>query len=149
MCIRDRGGGATILLHFDAVFISPNAKVKYPFSDLGLAPEVGSSLLLFQSIGYQKAAQLLFGAEWISGQEYFNFGMAKYLGDDYYEKAIDYAHQLNEQSLASIMETKTILKSFNADALSAARDLETKAMKRLYGSEDNIKAIEKFFSRKG
>ena len=47
------------------------------------------------------------------------------------------------------METKTILKSFNADALSAARDLETKAMKRLYGSEDNIKAIEKFFSRKG
>ena len=34
------GGGATILLHFDAVFISPNAKVKYPFSDLGLAPEV-------------------------------------------------------------------------------------------------------------
>lgn len=143
------GGGATILLHFDAVFISPNAKVKYPFSDLGLAPEVGSSLLLFQSLGYQKAAQVLFGAEWISGKEYFDFGMAKYLGEDYYDKAIDYAHQLNEQSLASIIETKAILKSFNADALSAARDLETKAMKRLYGSEDNIKAIEKFFSRKG
>ena len=74
--------------------------------------------------------------------------MAKYLGEDYYDKAIDYAHQLNEQSLASIMETKAILKSFNADALSAARDLETKAMKRLYGSEDNIKAIEKFFFKK-
>ena len=43
------GGGATILLHFDAVFISPGAKIKYPFSDLGLAPEVGSSFLLFQS----------------------------------------------------------------------------------------------------
>ena len=56
------GGGATILLHFDAVFISPNAKVKYLFSDLGLAAEVGSSRLLFQSLGYQKAAQVLFVA---------------------------------------------------------------------------------------
>ena len=40
------GGGATILLHFDSVFISPSAKIKYPFSDLGLVPEVGSSYLL-------------------------------------------------------------------------------------------------------
>ena len=48
------GGGATILLHFDAVFIAPNAKIRYPFSDLGLAPEVGSSFLLFHQILHDK-----------------------------------------------------------------------------------------------
>ena len=78
------GGGATILLHFDAVFIAPGARIKYPFSDLGLAPEVGSSLLLFQSLGYQKAAQLLFDADWISGEEYCELGLARYCGLDFF-----------------------------------------------------------------
>ena len=66
------GGGATILLHFDAVFIAPNAKIKYPFSDLGLAPEVGSSFLLFQSLGYQQAAQLLFESQPIDGNRFMS-----------------------------------------------------------------------------
>jgi enoyl-CoA hydratase/carnithine racemase len=143
------GGGATILLHFDAVFIAPAARIKYPFSDLGLAPEVGSSLLLFESLGYQKAAQLLFDADWISGDEYFQLGLARYSGTDFVDQAFAYAHKLNEQSLASLIETKAILKSFNADAIAEARKLETTAMKKLYGSEDNLKAVEKFFVRKG
>ena len=143
------GGGATILLHFDAVFIAPTARIKYPFSDLGLAPEVGSSLLLFESLGYQKAAQLLFDADWISGEDYFQLGLARYAGSDFAEQAFAYARKLNEQSLASIIETKAILKSFNADAIAEARKLETTAMKKLYGSEDNLKAVEKFFTRKG
>ena len=46
------------------------------------------------------------------------------------------------------METKAILKSFKEDDLIKARSLETKAMKRLFGSEDNLKAVEKFFARK-
>ena len=142
------GGGATILLHFDAVFICPEAKIKYPFSDLGLAPEVGSSYLLFQALGYQKAAQLLFESKPIDGKKYFELGLAKYVGEDFLIKANAYAHALKEQSLGSIMETKAILKSFIEDDLIKARSLETKAMKRLFGSEDNLKAVEKFFARK-
>ena len=112
---------------------------------LGLAPEVGSSLLLFQSLGYQKAAQLLFDADWISGEEYCELGLARYCGLDFSAQAAAYASKLSEQSLASIVETKAILKTFNADVMAAARKLETTAMKKLYGSEDNLKAVEKFF----
>jgi enoyl-CoA hydratase/carnithine racemase len=142
------GGGATILLHFDAVFISPKAKFKYPFSDLGLAPEVGSSFLLFQSLGYQKAAQLLFESNWISATEYFNLGLAKYVGDDFFEQAFSYAYILSDQSLSSIIETKAILKTFIIQDIQKARELENLAMKRLFGSADNLKAIDKFFSKK-
>jgi len=142
------GGGATILLHFDAVFISPGAKIKYPFSDLGLAPEVGSSFLLFQSLGYQKAAQLLFESHPIDGIKYFEIGLAKYVGEDFLYEANKYAHALKEQSLSSIMETKAILKSFMRLDLAQARSMETKAMKKLFGSEDNLRAVEKFFARK-
>ena len=142
------GGGATILLHFDAVFISLKAKLKYPFSDLGLAPEVGSSFLLFQSLGYQKAAQLLFESNWISGTEYFNLGLAKYVGDDFIEQAFSYAYILNDKSLSSIIETKAILKTFIIQDIQKARELENLAMKKLFGSADNLSAIDKFFSKK-
>ena len=141
------GGGATILLHFDAVFISPNTKIKYPFSELGLAPEVGSSYLLFQALGYQQAAQLLFQSKIIDGTKYYELGLAKYVGDDFLNHANSYALELKEQSLSSIIETKAILKSFMLEDLVKARSMETKAMKKLFGSEDNLKAVEKFFNK--
>lgn len=141
------GGGATILLHFDAVFISPNTKIKYPFSELGLAPEVGSSYLLFQALGYQQAAQLLFQSKIIDGTKYFELGLAKYVGDDFLNQAKSYALELKEQSLSSIIETKAILKSFMLEELVKARSMETKAMKKLFGSADNLKAVEKFFNK--
>ena len=141
------GGGATILLHFDAVFISPNTKIKYPFSELGLAPEVGSSYLLFQALGYQQAAQLLFQSKAIDGTKYFELGLAKYVGDDFLDQANSYARELKEQSLSSIIETKAILKSFMLEELTKARSMETKAMKKLFGSADNLKAVEKFFNK--
>ena len=31
--------------------------------------------------------------------------------------------------------------------LAKARSMETKAMKKLFGSEDNLKAVEKFFNK--
>ena len=141
------GGGATILLHFDAVFISPNTKIKYPFSELGLAPEVGSSYLLFQALGYQQAAQLLFQSKIIDGTKYYELGLAKYVGDDFLNQANSYALELKEQSLSSIIETKAVLKSFMLEELVKARSMETKAMKKLFGSEDNLKAVEKFFNK--
>ena len=51
--------------------------------------------------------------------------------------------------LPSIIETKAILKSFAKNDLIQARELETNAMKRLFGSDDNLKAVEKFFAKKG
>ena len=32
--------------------------------------------------------------------------------------------------------------------IAQARSMETKAMKKLFGSEDNLKAVEKFFNKK-
>ena len=141
------GGGATILLHFDAVFISPNTKIKYPFSELGLAPEVGSSYLLFQALGYQQAAQLLFQSKIIDGTKYYELGLAKYIGDDFLNQANSYALELKEQSLSSIIETKAILKSFMLEELAKARSMETQAMQKMFGSAANLKAVEKFFNK--
>lgn len=52
------GLGMTMLLHFDAVFATPASVFRAPFSDWGLSPEAGSSLLMPECIGYRRAFEL-------------------------------------------------------------------------------------------
>ena len=66
----------------------------------------------------------------------------------FYDEANKYAHDAQRTILSSIIETKAILKSFMQNDLAKSRTMETAAMKKLFGSEDNIKAVEKFFARK-
>lgn len=57
------GIGATVLLHCDCVVASDDARIRFPFVDLGLCPEFASTLVLQQRVGLAKASEwLLLGA---------------------------------------------------------------------------------------
>ena len=69
------GIGATILGYADLAFMSTTAKLKCPFTSLGVAPEAASSLLFPQLVGRQNAAWMLLSAEWISAAEAQEMGL--------------------------------------------------------------------------
>lgn len=69
------GVGATSLLHADWVLAAPGAKLRFPFVDLGIAPEAGSSLLLARAVGSLRARQLLLGGEAISSEQAHAWGL--------------------------------------------------------------------------
>lgn len=63
------GVGVTMLLHCDLVYASPNATFQTPFVNLGLVPEAGSSLLLPQLVGSQKANELFLLGDRVSAAD--------------------------------------------------------------------------------
>lgn len=60
------GIGATILGFADLAFIAADARLKCPFTSLGVAPEAASSYLFPALVGRQDAAWMLLSAEWVS-----------------------------------------------------------------------------------
>lgn len=70
------GIGMTMLLHCDLVLVADTARLRVPFAELGVPPEAGSSALLADLVGWQRAAELLLTARWISAVEAVEIGLA-------------------------------------------------------------------------
>lgn len=106
------GFGATLLLLIDAVVVEPDAKIRFPFVDLGLVPEAGSTQLLRERVGYLKAAQLLLGAGMVGAEEALAIGLAT-LGAEAgqgYSKALELAQLWASKPEASVRETKRLIR---------------------------------------
>ena len=69
------GIGCTIIGFADLAFMSTAARLKCPFTSLGVAPEAASSYLMPLLVGRQNAAWLLQSAEWVSAEEAKEMGL--------------------------------------------------------------------------
>ena len=70
------GLGFTILMHCDLVLAADDARIRVPFTELGVPPEAASSYLFPRTMGWQRAARLVFTSDWVSGPEAVELGVA-------------------------------------------------------------------------
>jgi enoyl-CoA hydratase/carnithine racemase len=107
------GIGTTLLLHCDLVIAATNAVFALPFTKLGLVPEAGSSLLLPQLMGYQRAARLLLLGDSFNAQEAERFGLISQLVEpDQLEPATQKViGKLRALPAAALRATKALLQS--------------------------------------
>lgn len=75
------GGGMNIALANcgDMVVCSRKARFRYPFAQLGVTPEFGSSMMLPLLVGMPKAKELVMTADWLSAEEAFKLGLVNRL----------------------------------------------------------------------
>jgi enoyl-CoA hydratase/carnithine racemase len=140
------GIGTTILGYADLAFMSSTARLKCPFTSLGVAPEAASSYLLPQLIGRQNAAWLLMSSEWVSAQEALAMGMVWKVcePDELLDEARRHAEILAARSIPSLIAVKqSIVEPIRAD-IAAATERENAHFAELLGGQANAAALADF-----
>jgi enoyl-CoA hydratase/carnithine racemase len=140
------GIGATILGFADLAFMSTTARLKCPFTSLGVAPEAASSYLLPLLMGRQNAAWMLLSAEWISATEAREMGLVWRLcePDDLLPTARQYAETLAARPISSLKAVKATMTAPLRAGIEAARERENACFAELMGGPANLEALTAF-----
>lgn len=140
------GLGTTILGFADLAFMSTTARLKCPFTSLGVAPEAASSYLLPQLIGRQNAAWLLMSSEWVDAVEAHRMGLVWRVCEpgDLLAETRKHAEVLAARPIPSLMAVKqTIAEPTRAD-VATARVREDGYFAALMGAQANADALAQF-----
>ena len=145
------GIGTTILGYADLVFMSSEARLKCPFTSLGVAPEAASSYLLPQLIGRQNAAWLLMSSEWVSAQEALQMGLVWKVcePDDLLADARRHAEILAARPISSLIAVKQTIAEPSRPGIRAATERENAHFAELMGAAANADALAAFTDKRG
>ncbi len=132
------GVGATMLLHCDLTYVGRSASLSFPFLNLAVVPEAGSTVLLPAVIGLPRATRLLYFGEKLSGEEAARLGVVTEAVDDdkVQERAVAQARLVAQRPRQALMATRALLRRPFAAAVDEAIRRELEAFERqLYSAE--------------
>ncbi|MCC7257390.1 MAG: enoyl-CoA hydratase/isomerase family protein [Gammaproteobacteria bacterium] len=120
------GIGATMLLHLDAVVASAGSRIVFPFVNLALVPEAGSSLLLVRLLGYTRAADLVLRGASVDGGEAHRLGIVSMLAepDAVGQVALEIAGEFASKPPQAMRRSKRLMKGDTAALMQRIREEE-------------------------
>jgi enoyl-CoA hydratase/carnithine racemase len=143
------GIGTTALLHCDLVYATDNARFQMPFTQLGLCPEAGSSLLLPALMGHQRAAQYLLLGDAFNATEALQFGLVNQVvsSDELLALAWHKAVKLAALPADAVQSSKALLKRNAMGLTEQTIDAELVQFQRLLNGAECQQKIAAFFQR--
>lgn len=140
------GVGATMLAFADLVLMSSEARLKCPFTDLGVVPEAGSSFTFPALLGRQRASWVLMSSEWIDAREALEIGLVWKVTEPraLMPEAFRYAAVLASKPISSLTRSKALMGSHVRAQVAAARAGENAAFAELLGGPANAEALAAF-----
>lgn len=144
------GGGATLMLNADVIYVGESLRMRFPFVQLGLVPEWGSSYTLQTMIGARRAAELMYTAEWINAERALEVGIATAVVSDegLLDQALVKAREIAQWPISSLVATKRLMRRPHQEQVHAAIDAEQADMMRMGGSPENIEAVMAFLEKR-
>ena len=141
------GIGTTLLLHCDMVIAANNSKFKLPFTQLGLCPEAGSSLLLTQKVGPNKAFELMVLGQTFNAEQALSYGITNQTcqPDELLALTSDVAQAIANLPVESVMTSRRLIRQGNKLALSQVLSDESQAFSHLVKSDECKNILAKFF----
>jgi enoyl-CoA hydratase/carnithine racemase len=144
------GIGATILGFADLALMSTAARLRFPFTRLGVAPEAASSVLFPTLIGRQAATWALLSSEWIPAEEALELGIVWKVcePEELMAETMRRAQVLATKPISSLVASKELIAGPMKAAIVAARGREDAAFQVLLGGPANIEAMTAFAEKR-
>ncbi|MDB5972759.1 MAG: Enoyl-CoA hydratase/carnithine racemase [Hydrocarboniphaga sp.] len=144
------GVGVTMLLHCDLVYASAKARFQMPFTNIGICPEFGSTLLLPAMMGHQRAAELTMLGEAFDAEKAKEAGIVNALVSEAELKtfARDQALKLASQPPNALRTTKALLKRWPQAALIEAIRVEAEHFMPMLKMPEALEAMGAFMQKR-
>jgi enoyl-CoA hydratase/carnithine racemase len=140
------GVGSTIVGLADFVFMAANARMRCPFSALGLTAEAASTYTFPNLMGRQNASWFMLSAEWMSAEECHRTGLVReVLPDEGFLEAVQMkARKMAAFPLSSLRATKAQIMAPHKANMKAAAKSEDLALVSLFKTSAHKEAIAAF-----
>ena len=140
------GIGATLCGLADLVFMSSSARLRCPFTRLGLVPEAASTLTFPALMGRQQATWMLLSSEWMDAQACKDAGLAFAVcaPEALMASTLDHASRLAQLPIVSLTETKRLIVEPRRAAMRTAMRAELDLIAALRGGPANQEAVDAF-----
>ncbi len=140
------GIGATICGLADFTFMAEGARLRCPFSSLGVTAEAASTYLFPRLMGRQKASWFLLAAEWLSAEECLEAGLVMEVlpADELLPRVLAQAGKLSALPLASLVTTKKLIMDPLREQMRASARAENEGLAAMVGGAANREALAAF-----
>ena len=144
------GIGTTMLLHCDLVYAGDNAAFSMPFVNLGLCPELASSLLLPQMLGYHRAAEALLLGEPFMAEAALDVGLVNRIVPPTEANAVAQAQarKLAAKPASALVETKRLMKKGQASLVAQQISDESSSFGRMLRESAAREAFGAFMEKR-
>jgi enoyl-CoA hydratase/carnithine racemase len=145
------GIGMTMILPFDVIVATEQAKFGMLFIKLGLVPELGSTNLLVQRIGLGRASEMCLSGRLYPGDEAARIGLVDHLAtaDTLLDTALGIARTIAANPDPQLRMIKALLsESSMATDISAVQRRETEMLRECWKTPEHREAVEAFLEKR-
>ncbi len=144
------GFGATICGLADMAFMAQSARLRTPFTSLGLTGEAGSTTTFPSLLGHQAASWMLYSSAWLDAEACKSAGLVLdvFPDDRLAEEVMGRAQAIAAQPLSALLHSKALLMGPKRERIRAAIRAENAVYAELMGGPDNVEAINAFLEKR-
>jgi enoyl-CoA hydratase/carnithine racemase len=144
------GIGMTMILPFDLIVASEQAKFGMLFIKVGLVPELASSRLLVQRVGFGRASEMCLTGRLYSGEEAHRIGLADRLApaDDLLDSTLELAGEIAANPRPQLRMIKRLLTENAVETdLRLVQQREHELIRECWRSPEHHQAVEAFLAK--
>jgi enoyl-CoA hydratase/carnithine racemase len=144
------GGGCELSMGCDFRYVSEDARIGQPETQLGLIPGAGGTQRLPRLVGFQRAKELVFTGRHVAAEEALSIGYADKVAptDELLDLALADAAVWASKATVALAAAKKAMAAGRGVPLERALALEREGFQRSFASEDAREGVDAFVEKR-